>query len=176
MKCAKVLLILKKGENPNHPTSYRPISLTYSISKVFEAIINSRIQYFCKTNKIIPNYQFGFQHQHATTHAIHKLLNDINLNLHAKELVGAALLDLEKAFDSVWLNGLVLKLIDKQFPKPLIYIIWDSISQKSTFLTEEFYITGGLQQATVNSPILFNNYTSDILTLPGFNNKDQPHP
>ena len=128
MKCAKVLLILKKGENPNHPTSYRPISLTYSISKVFEAIINSRIQYFCKTNKIIPNYQFGFQHQHATTHAIHKLLNDINLNLHAKELVGAALLDLEKAFGSVWLNGLVFKLIDKHFPKPLIYIIWDSIS------------------------------------------------
>ena len=142
-KCAKVLPILKKGKNPNDPTSYRPISLTSSISEVFEAIINSRIQHFCKTNKIILNHQFGFQHQHATTHAIHKLLNDINLNPHAKELVGAALLDLEKAFDSVWLNDLVFKLIDKHFPKPLIYIIWDSTSQKSlktwdgtTFSTE----------------------------------------
>ena len=77
----------------------------------------------------------------------------------------------------MWLNGHVFKLIDKHFPKPLIYIIWDSISQKSsktwngtTFSTEEFNITEGLQQGTINSPILFNIYTSDILTLPGFNN------
>ena len=176
-KCAKVLPILKKGKNPNDLSSYRPVSLTSSISKVFDATINSRIQHFCKTNKIIPNHQFGFKHQHSTTHAIHKLLNHINLNLHAKELVRAALLDLEKVFDSVWHNGLVFKLIDKHFPKPLIYIIWDSISQKSfktwnctTFSTEEFYITEGLQQGTVNSPILFNIYTRNVLTLPGFKN------
>ena len=45
-KCAKVFPILKKGKIPNDPTSYRPISLTSSISKVFKAIINSRIQHF----------------------------------------------------------------------------------------------------------------------------------
>lgn len=40
-KNAKVLPILKEGKCPTDPSSYRPISLTPSLSKVFEAVINN---------------------------------------------------------------------------------------------------------------------------------------
>ena len=39
-KNAKVLPVLKKGKCPSDPSSYMPISLTPSISKVFESVIN----------------------------------------------------------------------------------------------------------------------------------------
>ncbi|XP_015435706.1 PREDICTED: RNA-directed DNA polymerase from mobile element jockey-like [Dufourea novaeangliae] len=171
-KRAKVLPILKKNKNPSDPSSYRPINLTPSLTKVFESIINSNINEFCNINKIIPDHQFGFKHQHSTTHAIHKFMSDLNTLVAKSQIVGAAFLDIEKAFDSVWLNGLLYKLNKKQCPTWLIYQIWDMINN-NTFLTwdgenlstEEFRITEGLQQGTVNSPILFNILLSDLPRL-----------
>lgn len=98
-KCAKVLLILKKGKSPDDPSSYRPISLTPSLNKIFEAIINDSIVSCCTTNNIIPTRQFEFRFQHSTVHAIHKLLSDLNTKVGNSQLVGAAFLNLEKAFD-----------------------------------------------------------------------------
>lgn len=140
---------------------------------MFEAIVNNKILSFCIRNDIIPDKQFGFKFQHSTVHAIHKLLSGINNTIGKNQLVGGALLDLEKAFDSVWLNGLLYKLTQKNFPIWLVYTIWDMISDK-TFVTwdgnnyssEVFRIREGLQQGTDNrSPVLFNIFTSDILNL-----------
>lgn len=123
-KRAKVLPIVKnKNKNPNDPSSYRPISLTSCLSKAYEAIINTKISTFCMRNNVVPDTQFGFKHCHATTHAIHKLLADLNFQVGRSQLVGAVLLDLEKAFDSVWLSGLLFRLKDKEFLAWLIYLI-----------------------------------------------------
>lgn len=122
-KISKIFPILKKGKPSNHPSSYRPISLAPNISKVFESVINNSIVNFCNENSIIPQNQFGFKHQYSTTHAINKLLSDVNLHLHNKLIVGATLIDLEKAFDSVWLEGLIYILIKKNFPISLIKTI-----------------------------------------------------
>lgn len=100
-KQVKVLTILKKDKIVSDPASYRPISLTPSLNKVDEAIINDSISSFCSEHKIIPDCQFGFKYQHSTVHAIHKLMADINQQVEKRHLVGAALIDLEKTFDSV---------------------------------------------------------------------------
>ncbi|KAK2582806.1 hypothetical protein KPH14_008895 [Odynerus spinipes] len=114
-KIVKIIPILKKGKPPNRASSYRPISLTPNISKVYEAVINSRIVAQCETGKVIPDNQFGFRHQLSTVHAIHKLLSDVNAHLANNEMVGATLIDLEKAFDSVWINGLIYTLLNQPF-------------------------------------------------------------
>lgn len=89
-----------------------------------------------------------------------------------KNCLGACLIDLEKAFDTVWLDGLLYKLIDKKFPEFLIKIIWNMIYGRSfriahgNLISEnELTISNGLQQGTINSPISFNIYTSDLLQL-----------
>ena len=180
-KEAKVLPILKKGKNPLDPASYRPISLTPSLSKVFESILNDTLVEFCRANKVVPDSQFGFKHHHATTHAIHKILADVNTQVARSQLVGAALLDLEKAFDSVWLNGLLFRLDKHNCPRWLIHMIWEMISGKS-FVTWDgvglsslrFAIEEGLQQGTVNSPLLFNIFISELPRLFNFNEPGQP--
>ena len=178
-KSAKVFPILKKGKNPRDPGSYRPISLTPAISKVFEAVINNKIVTICNTFEIIPSCQFGFRHRHSTTHAIHKLVSDLNKAVDRSHLVAAAFLDIEKAFDSVQLDGLIYKINKKRFPLWLTYMVWDMITGKS-FRTwdgrglsrREFFIREGLQQGTVNSPILFNIFLSDLPGLFNFNKTD----
>lgn len=126
--------IEKKNKNANNPASYRPISLTPSLSKVYDSVINSKITEIGETNNILPDCQFGFRHNHSSTHAIHKLLPDVNTLVSNGKLEGAALLDIEKAFDTIWLNGLLYKLNKMQFPKWLIFTIWDMIANKSFFV------------------------------------------
>ncbi|CAK9832643.1 RNA-directed DNA polymerase from mobile element jockey [Anthophora retusa] len=176
-KIAKVIAIKKKGKDGSNPADYRPISLLANISKVFETTINNAIGKYCDKNNVIPETQFGFRHQHSTTHAITKFISDICWARNADECVGALFVDLEKAFDTVWWDGLFFKLIKKRFPQHLTKMIWSMlhgkkfrVAEKSYASSEIFQIKNGLQQGTVNSPILFSIFISDLLNMYGLNN------
>lgn len=176
-KMAKLITIKKKGKDGSSPSDYRPISLLANISKVFEVIINKAITKFCDANNVIPETQFGFRFQHSTVHAISKFTSDICWARNADECVGAVLVDLEKAFDTVWLDGLFFKLMKKGFPQHLTKMIWSMthgksfrVVEKTSVSAETFQIKNGLQQGTVNSPILFSIFISDLLNMYGLNN------
>lgn len=115
-KTSKIILIFKKGKPDNQTFSYRPISLTPNISKVYEIVINNSIINFCNENKIIPDNQFGFKRHHSTIHAINKLLSDVTSHL-AENIAKATFIDLEKAFETVWIYGLIYILIKNKSPK-----------------------------------------------------------
>ena len=92
--------------------------------------------------------------------------------LNANQRVAACLIDIEKAFDTVWIPGLIYKMIKKNFPEYLIKIVWDMVTNKTFIMTDgshtsskEFSIENGLQQGTVNSPLLFSIYNNDLLNL-----------
>lgn len=107
------------------------------------------------------------------------MTSDINDQLDNNHMVGACLIDIEKAFDSVWLDGLIYLLKNTNFPKPLLYVIWDMITGRNfitsdgkNYSTKLFKITEGLAQGTVNSPILFNLFTHKILQIHNRPNSD----
>lgn len=171
-KQAKIIPIQKPDKDPEDATSYRPISLLPNISKVFEVIINQHILKHCGGNKLIPDQQFGFRKQLSTSHAIHKFTSDVAKDLHNCKAVGACLVDLEKAFDSAWIKGLLYKLYKKDFPKPLIMIIWNMLKDRdikvagsNQTLSRPSKLKEGLQQGTVNAPTLFNIYSAETLNL-----------
>lgn len=170
-KRAKVLPIYKKEKYPSDRASYRPMNSTPSISKVFEIILNKRIFNECTDNKVIPDNQFGFWHRHSTTHPINKLASDIVNNLRLTQHTAALMIDLEKVFDSGWTNGLLFKCPQYNFSKWLIFMILESITEKS-FITWDranissfiFAILEGFQKGTVNSSILFIILTAKIIS------------
>lgn len=143
---AKLLAITKKDKGGSSPANLRPISLLPNISKVFEIIINNSLNSFCAKNYIIPENQFDFRHKHSTIHAINKLTSDICWALNAKQRVAACLIDLEKAFDTVWIPRLIYKLIKKNFPKYLIKIVWDMITSRT-------FVMKVLTHQAQNSPL-----------------------
>lgn len=76
-KNARISMILKPGKPEQDPSSYRPISLLPSLSKVFERQYISRLLEYMDANKTIPLHQFGFRSGHSTVEQLHRVVNNI---------------------------------------------------------------------------------------------------
>lgn len=76
---------------------------------------------------------------------------------------------MEKAFDSIWIPGLIYKLIKYKIPCHIVILIYNMLSNKKFKVnhhkieSKTFNIINGLQQGTVNAPTLFNIYLVDLL-------------
>ena len=101
LKYANVIPLFKKNENIDK-TNYRPISILPSVSKIFERLMFKQITAFVE-NKISP-YLCGFRKGYNTQHALLRLVDQINKSLDKKEKVGMLMMDLSKAFDSIYIN------------------------------------------------------------------------
>jgi hypothetical protein len=75
---AIVIPILKPEKNKFDITSYRPLSLTCTLCKLLEKIINRRLIWCLETShKFIPQ-QYGFRHNHSTQDALTTLHTNIS--------------------------------------------------------------------------------------------------
>jgi len=63
----------KTGKDTTSTASYRPISLTSTMEKSMERIINTRLNWLLETNNVIANEQAGFRIHRSTSEHIAKL-------------------------------------------------------------------------------------------------------
>jgi hypothetical protein len=105
-----VVSILKPGKDPTLPSSYRPISLLDTISKLFEKTLLSRVLKEVKERRLLRDEQFGLRPRLSTTLQLARLVERVNRNLDERRLTGVVFLDVAKALDNVWVDGLLYKL------------------------------------------------------------------
>ena len=110
-KLANVTPILKKGDK-QLIKNYRPISLLPICRKIFEKIIFNNLYAYLHTNNLISKNQSGFRPGDSTTNKQLYLLDEIHQAFDSTESleVKAVFLDISKAFDKVWHEGLIFKL------------------------------------------------------------------
>ena len=110
-KLANLTPIFKKGDK-QLIKNYRPISLLPICGKIFEKIIFNNLYNYHNVNNLITKNQSGFCPGHSTTNQLLYLVNEIHEAFeNPKSLeVRAVFLDISKAFDKVWHDGLIFKL------------------------------------------------------------------
>jgi hypothetical protein len=163
-KEAEVRLLRKTGKASYHQTgSYRPISLTRCLGKCLERIISTWFYAFVEHINIIDKEQEGFRMFHSTTQAPLRFTQSVAYAL-------AAFVDMEKAYDSVWRNGLLVKLHRHGIQGKIWQWIGNFLKDRTAFASLEgwegdpFVTTVGLPQGSVVYPLLFNLYIQDIFT------------
>lgn len=106
-KVSQIIMIHKPNKPAHEASSYRPISLTPVLSKLWERIVSIRLDKLISEVNFIPSHQFGFRRQHSTIEQVHRVYHEIRQSLETKQYCSAAFLDVQQAFDRVWHKGLL---------------------------------------------------------------------
>ena len=109
MKIAKIVPVHKSGSLSSFD-NYRPISILPVLSKVMEKLVQRQLMEFLDQNKLLSKFQFGFKPRLSTELAATMLLDEIRKSVDQGKLVGATLIDLSKAFDTISHSNLLQKL------------------------------------------------------------------
>ncbi|CAH2092081.1 unnamed protein product [Euphydryas editha] len=118
-KQGRVIVIPKPGKDKRLPSSYRPITLLSHVAKLFERLLLRRLV----PHLPLREEQFGFRSDHSTTLQLARVINHLASEHNNKRCTVGVFLDMEKAFDRVWHEGLLAKLIRTTTPPALIKII-----------------------------------------------------
>ena len=149
-------------------SSYRPSSLLDTISKLFEKMLLPRILHEVNVRGLLRNEQFGFRPRKSNSLQLARLVERITRNFGEKRITGAVFLDVAKAFDSVWIDGLLYKLTLLNFPSYLVHTISSYLRGRTfeaSFQTATSSRRGtraGVAQGGLISPVLFSLYVNDM--------------
>ena len=167
-----ILSPLHKSDEKSDPNNYRGLAVSSCLGKLFNKILQSRLDKFCKKNNLISDLQgSGKTGSRTCDHLlIVRCLFDKYVKHQGKHLY-TCFVDLRKAFDTVSrvklfytlvkdysIGGNFLKIIQQIYSGNQMYI------KLADGLVHPFLTTVGVKQGCVFSPILFNLFINKICT------------
>ena len=156
-----------KGGAKSDLSNYRPIALLSVVSKVMEKIVCRRLHSFLEP--VLTAKQSGFKKKDGTQMQLVRLVQEWSSSLDDSHLVGVVFFDIKKAFDRVWLPGLLHKLRSvgvrgKALAWFQSYLV--GRCQRTTVgrhLSSTTALHAGVPQGAVLSPLLFSLYMNDVV-------------
>uniref|UniRef100_A0A3B3CGC5 Reverse transcriptase domain-containing protein n=1 Tax=Oryzias melastigma TaxID=30732 RepID=A0A3B3CGC5_ORYME len=167
-KEAIILPIRKPGRDPSNPGSYRPIALTSTVGKIMERMVNVRLTWYLEKHKWIATCQSGFRTGRGTLDPVLCLENEISKARVNKEMVAAVFMDIEKAYDMMWKDGLMIKMRRMGVNGRMFDWIRDFLEDRKIqvrvgkMMSGQFRTENGTPQGSVISPTLFLIMINDI--------------
>jgi hypothetical protein len=87
---------------------------------IFEKILLTRVLREVNERCLLRDEQFRFRLRHSTALQLARLVERVYREFYERRLTGAVFLDLDKAFDTVWAEGLLDRLTILNFPSYLL--------------------------------------------------------
>jgi hypothetical protein len=160
--------VYKKQDKPiNNPNSYRRITVSSVIGKLFEKVILHKISPLLKESQ--NPLQRGFSKDVAPTNASLLLTETIAESLDNNVSLYAAYIDASKAFDVVWHESMLRKLFYTGISKEtwiLTKMLYQDLHSKVKWegkISSPFYEQQGVRQGGILSPELYKVFINPLL-------------
>ena len=171
-KSAIGVMIPKEGKDTKLASSYRPISLLSTLGKLFERVTATRMQNHFDDSGFFNDWQRAYLKNKEATEHVYRLGEYLRIAKLRHRCVTAVSLDVEKAFDSVWHDGLRRKLSDLGLPHKLQRLLSSFLTDRTIrvrvghTLSLPVRLLAGTPQGSVLSPLLYLVYVNDLPVNP----------
>ena len=136
--------------------------------EIFTLIMNERLNEYLQKNNIINKCQIGFRKKFRTADHLLVLKTLVDYYKSKRKPIFACFIDFRKAYDSVWREGLFLKLILNGCSRKFIRLMLNMYSSYNCSVKLEegstpfFKSQIGVKQGCNLSPTLFNLFINDL--------------